>query len=373
MAQSASRSIPSLDGLRACSVAVVIVAHSLVYFLVRKPAGFVAPLSLVGGSGVDVFFVISGFLITHLLLRELEAKGSISLKNFYFRRFFRIFPPFYAYLLVLAILSACGLAALDKRSFVTAALYLGNYLSNGSTLLLQHTWSLSLEEQFYLIWPPCLVLLGKRRSTIVAMAVIVTAPLVRFACYVLLPSMRGREGLTLHTRLDTLMFGCAMALLWKADLFNRVVDRLRSPALTALSVLYILVGAPYSAQFLGAKFAWSIGYSLNAFCISVVLLNVVRHPESTFGKFLNLPWMRHLGVISYSLYLWQQMFTVSGTWLPVLNIVPIVACAELSYWLIERPSFRLRDRLELRFIRRSPSFVPAMTVLSQSPQHADSR
>jgi len=303
---------------------------------------------LVGGSGVDVFFVISGFLITHILLREQEERGRISLRNFYFRRFFRIFPPFYMYLLVLAILSACGLAMVDRRSFVTAAVYLGNYLSNGSTLLLQHTWSLSLEEQFYLIWPPCLVLLGKRRSIIVAMTVIALAPFVRFACYLLLPSMRGREGQTLHTRLDTLMFGCAIALLWKADLFKTIVNRLRNPLLTAGSIFYVLVASPYLTYFLGAKFDWPIGYSLSALCISVVLVNVVRQPESALGKFLNLPFVCHIGVISYSLYLWQQMFTVSGTWLPGLNIVPIIGCAELSYWLIERPSFRLRDRVQAK-------------------------
>ena len=115
-------------------------------------------------SGVQTFFVISGFLITHILLKELNATGTISLKRFYFRRAFRIFPPFYAYLAVAAALTLTGVFVGHLRAFIVAGTYLSNYMGGGSELL-EHTWSLSLEEQFYPGWPAALLLLGARKST----------------------------------------------------------------------------------------------------------------------------------------------------------------------------------------------------------------
>jgi len=149
MAASTSRSIPSLDGLRAASVAVVIVGHSLAYLHGEANRFPYLQLSELGQSGVDAFFVISGFLITYLLLKEKDATGTISLRNFYFRRFFRIFPPFYAYLAVVGILWVAGLARQDVRAFLSAATYTWNYAPHATSWLLAHTWSLSLEEQFY--------------------------------------------------------------------------------------------------------------------------------------------------------------------------------------------------------------------------------
>src|SRR5579862_2112977 len=122
---SASRSIPSLDGLRACSVAMVIVSHYLAYG--SDPRFRFPKISWLGFSGVDVFFVISGFLITGLLVRESDKTGNISLRNFYFRRFFRIFPPFYVFMLVIAILWAKGIVTTTVPAFVSAATYTSNY------------------------------------------------------------------------------------------------------------------------------------------------------------------------------------------------------------------------------------------------------
>src|SRR5579864_8938940 len=173
-----SRSIPSLDGLRAFSVALVILAHSLAYLPLRGGQYPLLQVAWLGQSGVDIFFVISGFLITYLLLKEHDASGTIRLKNFYFRRFFRIFPPFYAFLAVVGLLWVFHAVPLDLRSFVNAATYTSNYRGVFGWVL-AHTWSLSLEEQFYLLWPPCLVLFGRRNSTFLAVGVILVSPAVR--------------------------------------------------------------------------------------------------------------------------------------------------------------------------------------------------
>jgi peptidoglycan/LPS O-acetylase OafA/YrhL len=354
VATSTSRSIPSLDGLRAGSVLLVILSHALAYLPGRAGRFPSLQLSWLGQSGVDVFFVISGFLITYLLLKESEATGTIHLKAFYVRRFFRIFPPFYAYLAVVGILWIARLDPQNVRNFISAATYTWDYQPHSEGYLLAHTWSLSLEEQFYLLWPPCLVLLGKKRSTYVALGVILLSPVSRGLTYVLAPSLRGDEGIMLHTRLDTIMFGCAMALLWKETRFNRLTEKLLHPALFSFSILYIVILSPFLSARFDARYDWTIGYTLRGALISIVLLYVVRKSISFPGRLLNLGPIRHIGVISYSLYLWQQMFTGPHTRLFPLNLMAIGASAELSYWLIERPSFRLRDRIEKMLAWTSP-------------------
>ena len=372
MPASASRSIPSLDGLRACSVAIVIVSHFLAYGPGKEGRFPFDQLSWLGASGVDIFFVISGFLITGLLLRELESKGNISLRRFYFRRFFRIFPPFYFFLAVVGILCVAKIVPFGMSAFISPATYTSDYWGN-SAWILTHTWSLSLEEQFYLLWPPCVALLGKKKSTFVALGVIVLSPVVRLFNYALAPSLRGSTGFMLHTRLDMIMFGCAIALLWQSRRFHDWVDRLLHPALFAFAAIYIVVLAPVLSARFRAWYDWPIGYTARGLLISLVLLYAVKKPESRPGRFLNLAPMRHVGVISYSVYLWQQVFMGSlGGFFPV-NLIPTFVAAELSYRLIERPSFWLRDRLELRFMKVRAPFIRATAVLRQDPQHADSR
>ena len=346
VATSTSRSIPSLDGLRAGSVGLVILSHALAYLPGRAGRFPSLELSWLGQSGVDVFFVISGFLITYLLVKEHEATGTIRLKIFYIRRCFRIFPPFYAYLAVVGILWIAKLDPENVRNFISAATYTWDYQAHAEGYLLAHTWSLSLEEQFYLLWPPCLVLLGKKKSTYLALGVVLLSPVSRGLTYLLAPSLRGNEGIMLHTRLDTIMFGCAIALLWKEPRFNRLVEKLLQPWLFAFSIFYIIILSPILSARFNARYDWPIGYTLRGLLISIVLLYVVNRPLSLSGRVLNLRSIRHIGIISYGLYLWQQMFTGPHSWMFPLNLVAILACAELSYWLIERPAFRLRDQIE---------------------------
>jgi peptidoglycan/LPS O-acetylase OafA/YrhL len=340
---STARSIPSLDGLRAASVVIVALSHSPLHLSRWSDRFAGVDLSWIGQSGVDVFFVISGFLITYLLLKESKSRGVILLKNFYFRRFFRIFPPFYAYLAVLGILCIRGVLSQDARDFISAGTYTFNYAPHSSGWLLGHVWSLSLEEQFYLLWPPCLAFLGKKRSIYLAVGVILLSPLSRFLTYVCIPSMRGNEWTMLHTRLDTIMFGCAIALLWESHSFQRTTEKLLHPGLFAASVLYIVIIAPCLTALFGARYDWPVGYTLRGLSISLVLLYVVRKSATPSGRFLNLAPIRHIGITSYSLYLWQQMFTGPHTFAFPLNLLVAIVCAELSYRLIELPAFRVRD------------------------------
>ncbi len=345
-----SRNIPSLDGLRAVSVLMVIGAHmngSLTRLIPFVPFW----LFLVWGAlGVQMFFVISGFLITQILLKELNSTGTVSLKRFYFRRAMRIFPPFYVYMAVALALTLAGLFAGELRAFVVAATYTWNYLGGGSELL-EHTWSLSLEEQFYLLWPAALVFLGTRKSIRLAVWVILLSPLSRIVTYYAAPHHRALLNAMLHTGLDSIMFGCLLAILWNHLRFNELIRPLVRGWVAALAAAFVFVLGPV---LLGARFRGSytlvFGFTLNALCLSLILLYVVRVPGSRVGRLLNTPVLRHLGVISYSLYLWQEMFTgVNSVRFFPWSLAAILACAELSYWLVERPSLRLRDRLEYAF------------------------
>ncbi len=205
--------IPSLDGLRAVSIAFVLIAH-LVFtakfpFLSGIPDGWFENL---GALGVRVFFVISGFLITNLLLSELEAKQTIHLPRFYFRRTLRIFVPYYFFLLVMIILQALGWIRLTSNDFLHAATYTMNYYPEPSWQV-GHAWSLSVEEQFYLLWPALLLLVGKRRGLWIAAAFFFAiAPAIRLGYFHFWPSLIPYQiGYRFETAADAIAIGCLLA------------------------------------------------------------------------------------------------------------------------------------------------------------------
>jgi peptidoglycan/LPS O-acetylase OafA/YrhL len=243
MMKTGSRNIPSLDGLRAISVLMVVAAHtngSLSRLIPFIPSWL---YSFWGTLGVETFFVISGFLITHLLLQELHTTGTVSLKRFYFRRALRIFPPFYVYMAVALTLTLAGFATGKLSAFVVAGTYTWNYLGGGSHLL-EHTWSLSLEEQFYLLWPAALVFFGARKSVKLAVWVVLLSPVSRMITYVLAPTLRALLAAMLHTGLDSIMFGCLLALLWRNERFNRFVQPLVRGWVAAVAASFILILGP---------------------------------------------------------------------------------------------------------------------------------
>jgi peptidoglycan/LPS O-acetylase OafA/YrhL len=164
------RSIPSLDGLRALSIFVVIIAHCNWYLPAAIQDSLAFRVVIGNGSlGVAIFFVISGYLITGLLLREFDKTGTVSLKRFYFRRTLRIFPPFYAFLAVVGLLWAMGVAmvGVDLRSFLAAATYTVAYYPGMKMGMIFHSWSLSIEAQFYLLWPLTFLIWHRRQKVVI--------------------------------------------------------------------------------------------------------------------------------------------------------------------------------------------------------------
>jgi peptidoglycan/LPS O-acetylase OafA/YrhL len=356
--------IPCLDGLRAVSIALVVFAHAWGGHFGEAPDN---PLWIVltnGALGVEVFFVISGFLITTLLVREHEKYGAISLRNFYIRRLFRIFPPFYAYVAVIAVVAAYTAIDITAGDVISALSFTWNYSPVAKSWSLAHSWSLSVEEQFYLLWPLTMVLVlakGNRQTAAkVAFGLIVAAPILRLASHATGHAVLStRIYVMLHTRVDALMFGCLLALLDGTKILDRVM-KLASKVVW-LFPIFVLVVSPLLTKRFGGKYIYIAGYTLEGGMIALTTLWLIHNPKSLAGRLLSLRPVVHIGLISYSLYLWQQIFLHpkaaealgSVAKLP-LNLVLTFVMAELSYQTLERWCLVWRER----FLRkREPAAV----------------
>jgi peptidoglycan/LPS O-acetylase OafA/YrhL len=352
-----ARDLPSLDGLRALSITFVILGHAI--------QGGVVPLvdvilSRLANFGVCVFFVISGFLITTLLSREAESRGGISLRRFYLRRTLRIFPPYYAYLLTLLVgVYAFGWEFPPVARLWPAFTYTTNLFATHYWLTL-HAWSLSIEEQFYVTWPIVLALLltkrgvsdGLKTGARVAAFGLLMFPILRIIIFVVT-----RDGnLTGGLIFDYVAAGSAVALFVTGDADGRVktvLDVLRRSRWTPLAAAAALV---VHLLFQGStrwRFAIAVivATPLEAVLLAVFIVWAVSNASHPIGKILNLRLLRIVGIGSYSLYLWQQLFF--GQDIPFARSWPVSAklgctalCALLSYFCIERPALRLRSRLE---------------------------
>src|SRR3954469_22872781 len=207
--QSGAR-ITGFDGIRAVAIGLVLFSHSVIYdeFNSLRPVGLNA-----GFAGVAVFFVLSGFLITTLLLREEDRTGQISLPLFYMRRALRLFPALWLYLLVVGgICLAGGLPAHPWHSFVSSLLYIRNLVGRGHET--DHLWSLSIEEQFYLLWPVALIALRRRNGARLCLALGVLAAVTVWRIYAAQTGLASDGALYTRSdfRFDAPLFGCALAL-----------------------------------------------------------------------------------------------------------------------------------------------------------------
>jgi len=354
---------PSLDGLRAVSILLVVGAHSI------SPGRYPAAFSLfghLGNTGVRVFFLISGFLITSLLLKEHAAAGAISLPKFYMRRVIRIFPAFYVYVGIVALLAWTGRIQLLPGDMPHALTYTMNYHHERSWYV-NHLWSLSVEEQFYLLWPAALLIAGPRRALKGAAAAIVIVPLIRWWIYwdFAREQPMSQYYATALDRYfqavcDSLATGCVLAGCYSAlggvrryvELQGRVWYPLLPLALILASGALHKVSVPVYL-ILGQSGA-NIG-------IALLLDYWVRRPDSLSGRVLNLAWMAKIGVWSYSIYLWQELLldmTPGGISLAFpWNIAAVLAVSIASYYCVEKQALKLR-----RYF--SPSYESLRTVRS---------
>jgi peptidoglycan/LPS O-acetylase OafA/YrhL len=293
---------------------------------------------------VVVFFVISGFLITRLMLSERTKKGYVSLKLFYARRALRLFPVAYAFILCVCLLWVAGIVHLQATDIWHAVTYTMNYLPERSWQV-GHLWSLSVEEQFYLIWPCTFVLLGPRRAGWVAVGVIAFAPVARSGSWLFLRGTPYGDLEMFPMVADSLAMGCLLAKVsgwlegknWYLQLFR--------PAWSVGLVALILLINRYGGYTVVGVFGTSV---LNA-SLAVLIHRSVYCSRDWVGRVLNWKPIAFVGVLSYSLYLWQQLFLNrnSTAWVNTFpqNLVFVAAAALGSYFLLEKPLLKLRHRM----------------------------
>ncbi|GAA4986092.1 hypothetical protein GCM10023317_11460 [Actinopolymorpha pittospori] len=348
-----------VDGLRAVAAGTVIAYH-------------LHSELLPGGSiGVDVFFGISGFVITRLLLAEFDRTREISLRRFYVRRFLRLGP---ALMLLCAVVATLALAT-PLKAFEgqwLAALLAMTYAVNliraaqpgaydhvmGS---LPHTWSLGIEEQFYLLWPFALRGLLRRvaaRTVVIVVAVLCLTPTaIRFALWDEHAAHRIYNGI--DTRADELLIGCLLALLlWHLRENQAALDRIRTWAGRLVWPAAVLIGIaawkmPITAWVDGWTPAW---YTVGFLCVGLLTATVIAvlvldefHPLTLLLALPPLAWIGQR--LSYGLYLWHYpILAYVGTLglVPQVRVMLVVTgavlMAGLSYRFVERPLQRRRQR-----------------------------
>ncbi len=346
--------IHSLDGLRAICISLVLLAHlSGTQHFPRSPW-----LEVYANVGVRIFLVLSGYLISSLLLKEHEKTGSISLKSFYVRRAYRIFPAAYVFMMV-AIL-ACW-RALSAANILTALTYTLNYYHRGNWVL-GHLWSLGVEEQFYLLWPAGLLLFYRKRILMVA-AIVAAGPPLRLFFWL----AWNRAGLEhpFPVFMDALAMGCALSLLEPAlGRFQQAFSSRWFLLVAAATALLPLV------QLWNSRIYQFAGVSLLHLGVALSMKHIMTRRYAV----LNVRPAVWVGTISYSLYLWQQPFLNRGSsaaWAAFpLNVALAFLLAAASFYLVERPCLTLRDRR-----RRGLHLVQSGKAgrLDQSPEMATSR
>jgi peptidoglycan/LPS O-acetylase OafA/YrhL len=328
---------PVLDGWRAIAIGLVIWHHATMSRYVNEDLYWATSKSQLGAFGVDIFFGISGLLITRLLLLEYQREGTINLTAFYTRRVFRILPPCFA---LLAVVGCLGLFQ-TRLELISCLGFFRNYIRETlGGAYTRHLWSLAVEEHFYLFWPALLVWLTTRDLSGRAVAYIS----IFFGLWRVYDAQTGATarllpGVNTHfrsdLRADALLWGCYIAFLLAVP---GATERLRKH-----------LNAPVVAIATAAALACVLFYSMLAMLwfamlVPVILAGTMLHPEWRFCRVLELSPIRFVGRISYSLYLWQAMFLMPG-WLPNIgffqqwpwNLVATFAVATASYYLIEKP------------------------------------
>jgi len=328
----------SLDGFRAISILMVLCGH------LTGTQGF--PITsrhlatVLSHLGVTVFFVISGFLITTLLDAEYRLTGAISLRNFYARRALRILPAFVVFLASLVVAGTCGFATLTGTDVVASLTWTVNYFSTRSWAI-GHLWSLSVEEQFYLLWPAALALAGATRGLRVAVAVFLLGPLTRLLMHLFFRGSPLRDLEVFPAVADSIAIGCCVGLMRSSLVCNRTWLWLTAPR----RLLALFAGALLMETFSGYTVVDVTLGPLKLLCIAALVEGGTRY-DGIAHRCLNWSPIVWIGTLSYSLYLWQQPF-LDRSRTSALNAFPqnllcagILAC--MSFYLVERPMLRLR-------------------------------
>ncbi len=342
--------LPSLDGLRGISILIVVFGHTFYgykSFFVRLFPGY---------FGVLIFFVISGYLITTLLLKELNSRGSISLKGFYIRRALRIIPVSYLFVFILFILNRILNLGIVNDSFLSDLLYLKDtpLLKGGEIYGLdnysRHYWSLSVEEQFYLIFPWIMAVNVNLYKNVVAVLIVI----LPFAEYLDFHKIGIFRLYSIHVifsifrHITPILVGSLTAVLVYEG--KIVIERIMNKSSLFNFILIIL------SSFIISNLQHFISSTLtplfSAIIIMYLILNVIKPSDSIIFRILNSKILRYIGIYSYSIYIWQELFTFYFPWDKLLgipnnifiNLTLLSIVSYLSYNYFEKYFLKLKAK-----------------------------
>ena len=348
--------IPAIDGLRAVAVIAVILYHLGISWI---PGGFL---------GVDLFFVISGYVITRLLLDSIQERGGLDLRDFYMARIRRLLPPLLFMIVITSIV--IGIWAPDTtKKFLTDAPFsiFGGmnwwlvfnqqdyFESSGRPPLLQHTWSLAVEAQFYLLWPLILLVVLKYfgKKVIPAAALIIAAisgvalMLVSFQLDATNTSKVSHIYFGTDTHSIGLFLGAALAVSWIPQNFNLQVTRRAQDFIDSIGVFgFIGILATFALIDESEPTLYRIAFPLAGIFGTAILISIV-HPASRFAPLLRNKVLLWIGERSYAIYLWHWViFQISRPQVDLdgenwalfsLRILLVLAMADISLRLVELP------------------------------------
>ena len=348
---------PALDGLRGLAILLVVVYHNF---------GFIN-VFFFGWLGVDLFFVLSGFLITDILLKTLGRKDY--LKNFYIRRMLRIFPLYYLCLILFLIILPRLNLQFDVKYYTDNQLWLWTYLQNwlytfkdpGQTNTLNHLWSLAVEEQFYLLWPLVILLIKKPKYLLIFISVLLVGVLgLRLWIWTNQIADLAYFNLYTFTRIDGICIGCMIALL------QRINKNFLSRYTTIIVLFFAGINFAFffinrSSQFTFPYLAL-VGYTTFAMMFGLLVNEAVTRETKLFNLLFNIRILKFFGKISYGFYIlhWPVFILLSpflSTWVSkflngsqlqftvsLLATIAAVALSWLSYQYYEKYFLKLKDK-----------------------------
>lgn len=336
--------IPSLDGFRAISILLILFCHA------RLSAGFpnqLAEVAKEAAVGVTVFFVISGFLITNLLLVEEANTGRINVRSFYIRRVLRIMPVYVLYTAFILVWRNIEPIPLSSKNLLHVFTFTVNFDSTKGWFL-GHFWSLSVEEQFYIFWPAMLILLRKHLKP--ALCVLIIYCCVARVIDYKFPAYQTLSLSPFFMYADAIFIGSLGGIMFfenpgilRYKIFNSYIAQIA--ALFAICVLVYLSGHGKLALI-----SLPFGNLIISISILFLLFSYITPSTSVVFKFLNNKYIVHIGVLSYSIYVWQEFFVVGPfIWRTFpLNILVIYIVSLASYYLWEKPFLKLKHQFASR-------------------------